>query len=145
MKTRKWALALAAVLTLAACSAHPVADTDPPLAADRTPLSPPVAPSAQYRAAVEDQVATVLHTTTPQLRSQLSADPRLTLMNLAKPAGLSLDQLAAAILSALKGATNAAANSGAWTGEQANQEKQYWSAQSDPNLISEISRWFRDG
>jgi hypothetical protein len=145
MPIRKWMLVLGAVLTLAACGTDRATDTNaPPAASDITPLSPPVSPAAQYRTAVEDRVAAVLHTTASQLRSQLAADRRLTLMNLAKPAGLSQDKLAAAILSALTDSADAAARAGVWTVEQAGQEKQYWTAQPDLNLITEISRWFRD-
>jgi hypothetical protein len=66
----------------------------------------------------------------------------LTLMNLARPAGLTQDTLAAAILSALNDA-DAAARSGTWTAEQSEREKRYWMAQSVPDLISETSRWYR--
>jgi hypothetical protein len=64
-------------------------------------------------------------------------------MNLAKPAGIAQDELAAAILSALKDAADAAARSRRWTAEQSDREKQYWNTQTQPGLISEVSRWLR--
>src|SRR5262245_56288025 len=144
MHLRRPLAALAAVLALTACDTHRSAGADPPPPASSSrALVPPVPPDADYRSAVEDRVAAALHSTTSQLATQLKADERLTLMNLAKPAGIAQDKLVAAISSALKDAADAAARPGRWTAEQANQEKQFWTAQSDPDLISELSRWFR--
>lgn len=144
MPIRRCLLALAAVLAVAACGTHQSATRNPqPSAVDSSPLAPPMPLDADYRKAVEDGVAAALHSTPSQLSARLRADPRLTLMNLAKPAGIAQDQLAAAILSALKDAADAEVRWGRWTAEQSNRETQYWNTQTQPGLISEVSRWLR--
>lgn len=144
MLIRRCLLALAAVLAVSACGTHrSAAGNPPPPAVDSSPLAPPVALDADYRKTVEDGVAAALHSTPSQLSAQLRADPRLTLMSLAKPAGIAQDRLAAAILSALKDAADAEIRWGRWTAEQSDREKQYWNTQRQPDLISEVSRWLR--
>ena len=115
-----------------------------PPAATRAPLSPPAPVSLEDRTAVEQQVASRLHLDPAQVRAQLHADPNATLMTLAKPLGLAQDQLGAIILAALNDRADTALRSGTWTAQQANQEKQFWTAQPLPDLIAEISRWFRE-
>jgi hypothetical protein len=105
----------------------------------------PIPEEKHYRTAVEQQVATYLHLDIPQLRTQLRSDPEATLMVLAKPLGLAQDQLAAVVLSALNDATDAAVGSGTWTAQQATREKKFWKIQTWPALITEISRWLREG
>ena len=146
MHIRKCLLIAGAVLALAACGTDRPAEANraPAPIAATTPLSPPVATSPDYRKAVEEKVAGWMRLTPVQIRTQLQADQGATLMNLAKSGGFAQDQLASAILSALNDSADSAARSGTWTAEQANQEKQYWTAQSQADLITEISRWFRE-
>jgi len=109
------------------------------------PLSPPVAADAGYRTGVERQVSTSLRMTPEQVRSQLQSDPNATLMTLGKPTGRDLNQMARIVEDALDGSADAAANSGSWSVQQADDEKRYWAAQSKWDLIAEVSRWFRQG
>jgi hypothetical protein len=115
-----------------------------PPAAARAPLSPPVAVSLEDRTAVEQQVAARMRLDPARIRAQLQADPNATLMTAAKPLGLAQDQLAAIILAALNDRADTALRSGTWTAPQASQQKQFWTAQPQPDLIAEISRWFRE-
>ena len=107
--------------------------------------SPPLAVDATYRSAVEQAVATGIGLTVDQIRTNLGADPNLTLMNLAKPRGLTQDQLAGKARAALSTATDQAVRSGTWTASQAAQMTGFWRTESDPDLIVQVSRWFRAG
>jgi hypothetical protein len=141
-------LALAVtVLALAGCGrAHPrTPNTFPAPVASAAPLSPPVAPALDYRTAVQAYVADQLHLTPQQVRARLQADPNATLMTFAKPLGVAQDTLAPKILSALNEAADSAVRSGGWTIKQATEEKQFWATQPPPALITEVSRWFREG
>jgi hypothetical protein len=133
-------LFLGVALAAGACHGNqPVAPA--PAAA---PLSPPVAAQADDRSAVCAQVAAGLHADPAQVTAALRADSNASLMTLAKPRGLAQDQLAELILAALRDRADARLRSRAWTAQQAEQDKQFWSAQPQPDLISEVSRWFRE-
>ena len=119
--------------------------TFPAPIASAAPLSPPVAPGPDYRTAVQASVAYQMRLAPQQIRARLRADPNATLMTLTKPLGLAQDQLAAKILSALNEAADSAVRSGGWTIQQGIDEKQFWGAQPQPALITEVSRWFREG
>jgi uncharacterized membrane protein len=120
-------------------------NTFPAPVASAAPLSPPVAPGPDYRTAVQGYVADQMHLIPQQVRDRLQADPNATLMTLSKPLGIAQDTLAPKILSALNEAADSAVRSGGWTTQQATEEKQFWSGQSQPALITEVSRWFREG
>jgi hypothetical protein len=120
-------------------------NTFPVPVASAAPLSPPVAPGPDYRAAVQGYVADQMHLTPQQVRARLQTDPNATLMTLSKPLGVAQDTLASKILSALNKAADSAVRSGGWTIQQATEEKQFWAAQPQPALITEVSRWFREG
>jgi hypothetical protein len=138
------AVAAALALTLGSARAH---NAGPPLPPPPNPnaraLHPPVAADAPYRQLTVAAVASRLHSTVGQLRSQLSAAPGLTLMNLGKPLGLAEDQLATVVRAGLDSAVDANVRAGRWSRAAAAKEKSYWNVQSDPDLISQISSWLK--
>ncbi|WP_322770338.1 hypothetical protein [Frankia sp. Cr1] len=139
-------LLIALVLAATACGggqSSAQGGVEPP-AATHAPLSPPLPVSLEDRTAVEQQVAARLRLDPAQIRAQLQAEPNATLMTLAKPLGLAQDALGPIILAAVNDRADAALRSGTWTAPQANQEEQFWTAQTQPDLIAEISRWFRE-
>jgi hypothetical protein len=87
-------------------------------------------------------IASRLHTSVAAIDQQLRSQPNSTLLNLAKPAGLAQDQLAAVITSALNNATTDAEQTGHLTVAQAVQLTHYWNSQSTPRLITEASYWY---
>ena len=117
----------------------------PPPNANAAPLHPPIAADAAYQRRAETAVASDLHSPLAQLRSQLSATPGLSLMNLSKPLGFAEDQLAKVVRASLDSAADANVRAGRWSRAAAAKETSYWNLQSDPALISEISRWLRRG
>jgi hypothetical protein len=140
------AAALTGACVLTGCaSAAPAQQLPPPSASSPGPLSPPVAVSATYKNAVEAQVASSLHLTAAQVRSELRANPGTGLENLAKPRGVAEDQLARIILVGLDSAADAASRSGTWTAHQARAEKMYWADQTYARLDTGVSSWFVQG
>lgn len=139
--------AAATVLALTGCGRDhsPAPNTLPAPVASAAPLAPPLAPGPAYRAVVQERVGRRLNLSPQQARASLAADPDATLMTLSKPLGTAQDALAATIVSALNEAADSAVRSGRWTPRQAAEEKRFWAAQPQPALISEVSRWFREG
>jgi len=113
----------------------------PPAPTSATRLRPPIPAGAAYRRSVEVGIAARLHTTDANLRSQLRAAPGSTLEILAKPLGLAEDQLGTVTRASLDRAADAAVRSRRWTPAEARKEKRYWSTQSAPSLIAEVSTW----
>jgi hypothetical protein len=145
MVRRVVVIAVAALAcSVAGCgsSGDPVGRQPPP-AVTAAPLSPPITLTNGYRSDALSRIASALHETSEQIRSYLRAQPSATLMTLAKPAGLSQDQLAAAIRAALTAAGQSQIRSGTWTPSQAAQLATFWSAQPDPAVITQVSQWFR--
>jgi hypothetical protein len=138
-------LVLTAVLVLSACgsprASTPTGQQRPP-SVSAPALHPPLAIDASYRAAVTQALATSLKLGDAQIRTELGADPNATLMGLAKPLGLAQDQLATTIRSALTAATAQKVHSSTWTPTQAAQLTSFWTAQTDPSVITQVSQWF---
>jgi len=111
----------------------------PPAPTSATRLRPPIPAGAAYRRSVEVGIAARLHTT--DANSQLRAAPGSTLEILAKPLGLAEDQLGTVTRASLDRAADAAVRSRRWTPAEARKEKRYWSTQSAPSLIAEVSTW----
>jgi hypothetical protein len=139
------ALAVAVLVAGCSASAHRVAvDHQPPPNVSAAVPRAPVSLGPDYQAAVTDVVATTMKLSTTRIKADLAAQPDSTLMNLAKPLGFAQDALAASIRSALSAATAAQVRSGTWTPSQAAQLTTFWTAQTDPSLITRISQWFRE-
>ena len=142
------AAALLAALMLAGCGATRHADLTrlpAPATLASAPLRPPLATDSAYRKTTEARIAQRLHTPVRDLVSQLRSTPGSTLMNLAKPLGLSQDQLGAIVLASINNAADAAVRSGRWTSTAARKEKRYWTVQPAPSLIAEVTRWLLAG
>ena len=116
----------------------------PPPNAFGPSLSAPIAPDASYRTAAARQIAGALRLDQSELRTRLQADSSATLMTLAKPLGLAQDQLAEIVLAALNDAGDLYVRSGNWSQKQAEAEKAFWAAQTQGDLVAEVSRWLRD-
>ncbi len=138
-------LAITAAL-ISGCTTDSGASTSlpPPDVSAQLP-TPPLPVDTTYRSAVEQAVATGIGLAADQIRAGLGADPDTTLMTLAKPRGLTQDRLAGTIRAALRSATERAVRSGGWTASQAARMTGFWSTESDPDLIVQVSRWFRAG
>lgn len=140
------AAATLAITLLAACSTsthHTALDQQPPPSVSAVVPTAPLSLGTDYTTAVTDAVATTLKLPAPQISTDLIAQPDATLMTLAKPTGVAQDSLAATIRSALSAATATQVRSGTWTPSQAAQLTTFWTAQTDPSLITRISQWFR--
>jgi hypothetical protein len=136
-----------AALTLAGCGAGRTtrANEAPRPSLSSVSLHPPISTGLTYRADAAAAIASRLHISEANLRSQLRAAPGSTLMNLAKPLGLDQDQLGAVALASLAHAADRAVRSGKWPEAAARKEKDYWKAQPAPSLIAEVSRWLLSG
>jgi hypothetical protein len=137
------ALATGALAGCASSRAQDAAQPLPPQPVSSTPaLTPPTAADARYRGRVEADVADRLHLTPATIAAQLRATTGATLMNLAKPLGLTEDDLGPIIIASLDHAADSEARYGRWTAAQAGAERRYWTAQSPGKLITEVSAWF---
>lgn len=143
---RSTVIALALTAAVTACGhtdQRATAGTAPPATLpSQAPLNPPGPLDAAYRSDVERNIAAHLHLTPTAITSKLRAEPGATLLNLAKPLGLAQDQLASVVSSSLRDATGRAVQTERLTAQQGANEQQYWSAQDDGTLVSEVSYWF---
>jgi hypothetical protein len=105
--------------------------------------APPVAVPTTMYASVKAEVAHDMRLSVAQITVQLQADSHADLMRLAKSSGLAQDQLQRLLISALQSASDQGVRGGAWTQRQADTDMSYWKRLSAPELIAEISDWFR--
>ena len=113
-----------------------------PAAASSSPLTPLVPLTAMYDEIVKEQVAQGLHLTVAQVTAQLQAEPTPDLRWIGKQQSLAQDQLYRLVLSALQTADDRMVTSGVWKAQQADEEMQYWSQQTQVSLINGVARWY---
>lgn len=113
-----------------------------PAAASSSPLTPLVPLPAMYDEIVKDQVAQGLALTVAQVTGQLQSEPTPDLRRIGKQQGLAQDQLYRLVLGALQTADDRMVTSGVWKDQQAHEEMQYWSQQTQVSLINGVARWF---
>jgi hypothetical protein len=117
-------------------------ETSQPEVGSTSLLIPPTPLTAMYDEMVEEQVARGLHLTVAQVTAQLQAQPTPDLRGVGKQQGLAQDQLYRLVLSALQTVDNHQVSSGVWTQQQADEEMQYWSQQTQLPLLNGVANWF---
>jgi hypothetical protein len=131
-------------MLLAACSAQNgggnAFSTSP---AAQSAGTPPVTVPATMYAIVKAQVAQGMRLTVAQITTQLQADPNASLMTLAKPQGLALDQLHTMLINTLQSASDQSVRVGQWTQQQASDDMNYWKQRGQADLVNDITAWFR--
>jgi hypothetical protein len=104
--------------------------------------NPPVALSAAYYQAVEEQIAQGLGLSVAQVKAGIHADPGEGLFGVATAQGVSPDQLYVIEITAHQTACAQLVANGVWTQQQADATVQYWQGRGAKALGSDMTDWF---